>query len=178
MLTGTPGTYDTYDTPGTPGTPGTYDTYDFFLGAWRVRRAITDHRQSLTGVFIGTATVAPCAPCDESGQASLKFAEYREVGMLHLGTYQGVAQRRLRFAGQQDGAVVMAFHNGRTFVRCDLRSGECEATHLCGGDRYEISWRARTRRLVAEEWRVRGSEKDYVASTLLWRLSSEDDRTT
>ena len=152
---------------------GIDDTYDFFLGGWRVHRAITNHRQSLTGVFSGTATVAPC---DRSAQIDLMTAEYREVGGLHMGTYRGAAHRRLRFLRQQDGAVVIAFDDGRPFARCDLRSGRCEATHLCGGDRYDITWQVRTRQVVAEEWRVRGPEKDYVAATLLWRLRPEDDR--
>ncbi len=146
---------------------GVDDTFAFLLGEWRVQRAVTDHRQALTGVFSGTVTVAPIEP---AAPDDLHIAEYREVGRLRMGAYGGAAHRRLRYSRQDNGVVVMTFDDGRTFARCDLRTGRCDATHLCGNDRYGITWRVRTSQVVTEEWRVRGPEKDYVASTVLRRV--------
>ncbi|MDA8310033.1 MAG: DUF6314 family protein [Actinomycetota bacterium] len=149
---------------------GVDDTFGFLLGEWCVQRAVTNHRQSVSGVFSGTVTVAPI---EQTASTDLEIAEYREVGSLRMGAYQGVAHRRLRYLRQQNGVVVITFEDGRTFARCDLRAGRCDATHLCGNDRYDITWRVRTAQVVTEEWRARGPEKDYVASTVLRRVRPE-----
>jgi len=159
-------------------TGGVGDTFGFLLGEWLVGRAITNHRQSLTGVFSGIVTVAPVeqtAPTDLG--TDLEIAEYREVGTLRMGAYGGVARRRLKYLRQHDGVVVLTFDDGRTFARCDLRTGRCDATHLCGDDRYDITWRVRTPQVVTEEWRARGPEKNYAASTVLRRVRHEVVRT-
>ena len=140
------------------------DTYRFLLGEWRIERTLTDHRLHGTGLFSGTATVAPC------GHGPGQAAEYREVGELRFGAHRGTACRSLRYLREQDGAVTVTFEDGRRFAACDLRSGRCDATHLCGGDRYEVSWRVVTQDVLVEQWRARGPCKDYEARCVLSRL--------
>ena len=143
---------------------GVDDTYELLLGEWHMQRAITNRRWSCTAAFSGTATVAQRDPSD------LDTAEYLEAGTLRIGAHRGAAQRRLRYVRQDDGTVIVTFPDGRTFLRCDLRSGWGSATHLCGDDRYDVTWRLHTRGVLVEEWQVRGPQKDYVASTVLRRL--------
>jgi hypothetical protein len=140
------------------------DTYRFLLGEWRIERALTDHRLHETGLFRGTATVAPC----EIGFRPA--AQYREVGQLRFGTYRGTASRSLRYLREQDGAVTVTFEDGRRFVACDLRSGRCDGTHVCGEDQYEVSWRVVAHDVLVERWRARGPCKDYEARCVLSRL--------
>ena len=140
------------------------DTYRFLLGEWRVQRTLNDHRLHETGLFSGTASVAPC------GHGPEQTAQYREVGQLCFGAHRGTACRSLRYLREHDGAVTVTFEDGRRFVACDLRSGRCDATHLCGGDRYDVSWRVVTHDVLVEEWRARGRCKDYEARCVLQRL--------
>lgn len=142
------------------------DTYRFLLGRWRLERTLTDHRLHETGVFSGTATVAP------HGLDGQQTALYRERGQLRFGGYRGTACRSLRCVRQQGGAVTLTFEDGRPFVACDLRSGRCHATHLCSDDRYDVSWRVLARDVVVEQWRVRGPSKDYEARCVLQRLGA------
>lgn len=138
-------------------------TYGFLLGVWRIERTLTDRRRCETGVFSGTATIEP------HPTSGPQTARYQEVGQLCIGTYRGTAQRSLRYVRQEHGAVAVDFEDGRRFVACDLRSGRWRATHLCGDDRYDISWRLHARDVVAERWRVRGPNKDYEAVSVLRR---------
>ena len=140
------------------------DTYGYLLGDWRIERTFSDHWLRETGVLHGTVTVVP----DRSGDRPTAY--YDEVGELRIGSYRGTAHRRLRFVRQLGGAVTVTFEDGRRFVACDLRAGSCDATHLCGDDRYEISWDVHSRDAVSERWRVRGPCKDYEASAVLHRL--------
>jgi hypothetical protein len=140
------------------------DTYLFLLGEWRVERTLEDHRLHETGLFSGTATIAPC------GRGPQQTAQYHEVGQLRFGAYRGTAFRSLRYLRDQGGAVTVTFEDGRRFVACDLRSGRCATTHLCGDDRYEVSWRVVSRDVLVEQWRARGPCKDYEARCVLQRL--------
>ncbi len=139
------------------------DTYRFLLGEWRIGRTLTDHRLHGSGQFSGTATVTPC------GLGPQEAAEYREVGELRFGAHRGAAFRSLRYLREQDGAVTVTFEDGRRFVACDLRSGSCDATHLCGDDRYDVCWRVVTHDVLVERWRARGPCKDYEARCVLSR---------
>jgi hypothetical protein len=140
------------------------DTYRFLLGRWQVERTLTDHRLHETGVFSGTATVAP------RRFDGRQTAQYRERGELRFGGYRGTASRRLGYVRMQDGAVSMTFEDGRRFVACDLRSGRCLAAHLCSDDRYDVSWLVLARDVIVEQWRVRGPLKDYEARCVSRRL--------
>ncbi len=140
------------------------DTYEFLLGQWRLERTLTDHLLHETGVFSGTATVT------RRTVAAPETAQYREVGLLRFGAYQGTARRSLGYQRQTGGAVTMTFEDGREFVACDLRSGRWRAVHRCGEDRYELGWRVVARDVISEGWRVRGPLKDYEARCVFRRV--------
>jgi Family of unknown function (DUF6314) len=143
------------------------DTYGFLLGEWSIRRTCQDHRRGETAVFTGSVTVTA------RGDARSGEAEYREVGELTLGAFRGSAQRRLAYVRRRDGSVAIEFEDGRGFVDCDLRHGECLATHVCGDDHYELGWYVGApldgARVLQERWRVRGPHKDYDAAAVLLR---------
>ncbi|MGH9098990.1 MAG: DUF6314 family protein [Acidimicrobiales bacterium] len=147
------------------------DTLRFLLGEWEVGRVLTDHRLGESGVFRGTATVAPSESGVPQGAQGAQGAQYRESGQLCFARYRGTASRRLRYVRQVDGAVAVNFDDGSRFVDCDLRSGRSDGTHLCRDDRYEISWQVHGPDVVVEEWRVRGPGKDYEARCVLRRMA-------
>lgn len=148
-------------------TLGGVGTYELLLGSWRIERTYLERGRHERGTFTGTVTVVP-SPIGTPGTA-----RYVEEGRFVLGAYHANAERRLEVRRRPDGAVSLGFEDGRPFVDCDLRSGDCRAVHPCGDDRYEISWHAVSRDELTERWRVLGPQKDYDAWAVLRRRSDE-----
>ena len=137
------------------------DTLAFVRGTWRIERTLVDHRAGRQGRFTGTATALPAT----SGPDLM----YSELGELSFGPHTGPARRVLGYHGLPDGTVAVRFADGRPFFLLDLRAGHCMAVHLCGADRYELSYQVRSAGLLEEHWRVRGPDKDYEARATLTR---------
>lgn len=147
------------------------DTFAFLMGTWSIERTLADHRAGLHGLFNGTAKVRQTGP-DGSGSRQGR-ACYEEVGWLGLGSYEGTARRSLGCVRQEDGTVLMHFTDGRLFIVCDLRTGTGQAHHLCGKDRYALTFSVRSADTIEEHWRVRGPGKDYDARSIFRRLPAE-----
>jgi hypothetical protein len=139
------------------------DTYGYLLGRWRVQRTFVDHRLERSGSFSGVVDMAPIGSDDQF------TATYCEFGELRIGAYRGDARRKLICVRRPDGVVAIKFDDRRAFLECDLRSGRGRAVHLCGDDRYQITWRVHASDAFVEEWRVRGPSKDYQATSVLRR---------
>jgi hypothetical protein len=147
------------------------DTLAFVRGRWQLDRHLTDHRTGAEGWFTGRALVAPAQP-GQPGQPGEWC--YTEDGELRFAAHTGPASRRLRYQGLPDGTVAVRFADGRPFYVLDLRTGQAQAEHGCGPDRYLLSHRVLAADLLEEEWRVRGPDKDYLAITRLTRKPLHD----
>jgi Family of unknown function (DUF6314) len=146
------------------------DTLAFVRGGWQLDRVLTDHRSGTRGQFTGCALVAESPP-EQPGEW-----HYTEHGELRFGAHTGPATRRLRYQARPDGTVAVRFADGRPFYVLDLRSGQAQAEHLCGADRYQLSHRVLGADLLEERWRVHGPDKDYLAITRLTRKPLHDAR--
>ncbi|HTT54455.1 MAG TPA: DUF6314 family protein [Streptosporangiaceae bacterium] len=140
------------------------DTLAFVCGGWQLDRELTDHRSGTRGRFTGHALVSPAAAGLGPGEW-----QYTEAGILVFGAHSGPATRRLRYQERPDGTVAVRFADGRPFYVLDLRTGSGQAEHGCGPDHYLLSHRVLGAGLLAEQWRVRGPDKDYQAITRLER---------
>ncbi len=138
------------------------DTLAFLRGRWRLERRLDDHRSGVCGTFTGKAEFA--ATDDPA------VLRYTERGELHFGGHSGPAQRTLLLRALPDGAADAQFADGRAFYRLDLGPGCCQAEHLCGRDRYTVTFRVLSPDLLEEHWHVLGPGKAYDTVTTLDRL--------
>jgi hypothetical protein len=138
------------------------DTLAFLRGRWHLERRLADHRTGVCGTFTGDAEFA--------GTDDPSVLRYVEHGDLRFGGHAGPAGRTLLCLGRPGGAVDVRFADGREFYRLDLGPGECQARHLCGADRYAVSYRVLAHDLLEEHWQVLGPQKAYDSVTALRRL--------
>jgi hypothetical protein len=138
------------------------DTLAFLRGRWRLERWLDDHRSGVCGTFTGDAEFA--ATDDPA------VLRYEERGELRFGGHAGPATRSLVCLGRPGGVVDVRFADGREFYRLDLTPGCCQAEHLCGRDRYTVTFRVLSPDLLEERWHVLGPEKAYDTATTLHRL--------
>jgi hypothetical protein len=89
---------------------------------------------------------------------SLRYAEH---GELTFGEYTGPASRTLLYQGRDDGAADVRFADGRDFFCLDLRTGCCQAAHLCRADQYLVTVTVTGPGSFTETWQVTGPAKDY-----------------
>ena len=141
-------------------------TIDFLVGTWKVDREIEDHRSRTHGSFHGTATVVAAEPGQRPGE---RRACYVEAGQLRFGAHRAPASRRLEYVRGDGDLVQVRFADGRPFIDLDLRSGQWQAVHQCGADRYELTTTVLSAGVIAERWHVQGPAKDYDAVTTLTR---------
>jgi Family of unknown function (DUF6314) len=141
---------------------GVPDTLAFLRGRWRLERRLDDHRCGVRGTFTGDAEFAAT-----DDPAVLRYAER---GELRFGGHNGPATRTLVCIGRPGGAVDVRFADGREFYRLDLGPGSCQAEHLCGRDRYDVTVRVLSESLVEEHWHVLGPQKAYDSVTTLQRI--------
>jgi hypothetical protein len=152
------------------------DTLGFMRGRWDIERTLVDHRSGISGRFTGRALVES-ATSEPGGdqQAGLGphvppgALRYREQGELRFGAHTGPATRRLALWAGPDGTADVRFADGRPFYLLDLRPGQWRAEHLCGLDRYDVTYRVLAAGLLEERWRVSGPGKDYESTTRLAR---------
>jgi Family of unknown function (DUF6314) len=140
-------------------------TLGFLRGRWRLERSITDRRSGRRGTFAGVAWVG--------GGDGAAVLGYHERGELRFAGHRGPASRDLLLASCPDGAADVRFADGRPFYRLDLRAGTWHAEHLCGRDRYSVTWRVLGDDVLAETWTARGPAKDYELATTLTRLTED-----
>ena len=138
------------------------DTLAFLRGRWRLERRLDDHRSGVCGTFTGDAEFA--ATDDPA------MLRYEERGELRFAGHTGPATRSLVCLGYPDGVVDVRFADGREFYRLDLGTGSCQAEHLCGRDRYTVTFLVLSEFLVEEYWHVLGPQKAYDTVTTLRRL--------
>jgi hypothetical protein len=138
------------------------DTLAFLRGRWRLERRLSDHRSGVCGTFTGDAEFA--------ATADPAVLRYVERGELRFGGHVGPATRTLVCLGRPGGAVDVRFAGGSEFYRLDLGQGCCQAEHLCGRDRYTVTYRVLAQDLMEEHWQVAGPQKAYDTVTALRRL--------
>jgi hypothetical protein len=145
-----------------PRTIAIPDTLAFLRGRWRLERRLSDHRSGVCGTFTGGAEFA--------AMADPAVLRYVERGELRFGGHVGPATRTLVCVGRPGGAVDVRFAGGGEFYRLDLGPGRCQAEHLCGRDRYTVTYRVLAQDLMEEHWQVAGPQKAYDTVTALRRL--------
>jgi hypothetical protein len=145
-----------------PRTIAVPDTLAFLRGRWRLERRLSDHRSGVCGTFTGGAEFA--------ATADPAVLRYVERGELRFGGHAGPATRTLVCLGRPGGAVDVRFADGGEFYRLDLGPGRCQAEHLCGRDRYTVTYRVLAQDLMEEHWQVAGPQKAYDTVTALRRL--------
>jgi hypothetical protein len=138
------------------------DTLAFLRGCWHLERRLVDHRSGICGTFTGDAEFA--------GTPDPSVLRYAEQGDLRFGGHAGPAGRTLVYRGLPGGAVDVRFADGREFYRLDLGSGRWQAQHICGRDRYAVTYRILAEDLLEEHWQVLGPQKAYDSVTALRRL--------
>ncbi|HLH64377.1 MAG TPA: DUF6314 family protein [Solirubrobacteraceae bacterium] len=154
------------------------DTLAYLTGRWAIERRLVDHRADRCGRLDGIAEISlteqAARPIPATGAGSRR-ARYEERGRLRLGSVCMRAGRELAILDTDAGAVVLRFMDGREFITLDLRPGAWEAVHGCAADRYELRFEVRSPGTLVEDWRVRGSVKDYEARTVWRRLGGHSD---
>ena len=132
--------------------PGLEDLPTWLSGSWDVARTINDGE----GRFAGVAAFAP------DGEGGLYW---RETGRLALDGHEGSVYRNLRVTPAPGGSWAARFDDGRPFHALDLRSGRCEAEHLCGADTYRGTYAVLDADRMTVCWRVTGPGRaDVIAS--------------
>ncbi|WP_344680364.1 DUF6314 family protein [Saccharopolyspora taberi] len=134
------------------------DLAGFLAGRWRLEREIVDAAGAPVGSFSGVGVFSPC----EGG------LEYREDGVLELGSHRGPAFRCLRYLVSGACAQVW-FSDGSWFHDLDLRSGRWRVVHPCRADEYRGEFVVLDADRWRQEWRVSGPVKDYAMVTVLRR---------
>ena len=127
-------------------------TGPFLTGVWRMARRVTDPEGRRIATVRGRAEFAP----DGAGLTC------RERGMLRLDGHTGLAERVTLWRFGADGRVTVCHADGSPFH--DFDAGMPEAVHLCGADRYVVSYRFGRDRWCSR-WRVTGPAKDQVIVT-------------
>ena len=123
-----------------------------FAGTWRLSRRIDDARAGQVGLLEGRAVLTPVP-------GGLR---YDEAGTLRYGAGPPLQALRRYLWAFAEGAVEVAFDDGRPFHRFVPEGRAAGTDHPCGADHYRVAydfdhwpdWQA--------TWRVTGPAKDYV----------------
>ena len=139
----------------------TIATEAWFRGDWQMMRIIENVPEGVIGEFWGGCSFTP----DGSGLTC------REQGVLrfHGADYHSGRVSLWRFDGQ--GRIEVRYEDGRPFH--DFLADQPQATHLCGQDRYRVSYDFDPEGVGdtwLSRWEVTGPAKDYVMSTRYRRL--------
>lgn len=136
------------------------DLFSYLEGEWRIERRIDDRRIHETGTLSGSASFTPVAD----------GLDYSESGKLHIGTYSGIAERRLLFCrGDTPESADVRFPDGRQLYMLDLGSGQGQALHDCPPDIYRVTTIAIGANCWQQEWVVAGPRKDQTITTVFHR---------
>jgi Family of unknown function (DUF6314) len=139
-------------------------TLDFLLGTWNVERWIDDALSGDVGTFLGTARFE----AEGDGDPRVLF---EETGVVRFGDYSGRASRRLFFTEGLGSRIDVSFADGHHFIELDLREGSSTDHHQCASDGYDVTTLVIDDDRIEEQWRVRGPAKNYVAVTLMTRVT-------
>jgi hypothetical protein len=146
-------------------------TLGYLAGDWDVVREIADHRGGVAGSFRGRASFRPRpeSAAADPGTLDRRVLELTEQGQLRFGAHHGPAGRRLLYYGCSDGGADVRFADGREFYHLDLRTGGCQAVHLCRADRYAVTVTRLTADSFTEVWQVTGPAKNYDLTSVYTR---------
>jgi hypothetical protein len=142
----------------------TIATQRWFRGRWQMVRIIENVPEGVIGEFWGECTFSSEADgltCREQGVLRLNGQDYAS-GRVSL----------WRFSGQ--GRIEVLYEDGRPFH--DFAAARPQATHLCGEDRYRVSYDfapGGADDAWISRWEVDGPAKDYVMTTRYRRLSGQ-----
>ncbi|MEL6477417.1 MAG: DUF6314 family protein, partial [Pseudomonadota bacterium] len=116
--------------------------------------------EGVIGEFWGEAEFSP----DGAGLSCF------EAGVLRFKGHDYHADRRSLWRFPEGGRVEVQYEDGRPFH--DFILEEPEAVHLCGEDRYRVSYDFGEDHWTSI-WDVRGPAKDYVMTTHYTRIRVE-----
>jgi hypothetical protein len=146
----------------------TIATQGWFRGHWQMMRIIENVPEGVIGEFWGECSFSPDGArnsggliCREQGVLRFRGADYHS-GRISL----------WRFPGQ--GRIEVLYDDGRPFH--DFAAEKPEATHLCGEDRYRVSYQfdpGGAADTWLSQWDVKGPAKDYVMTTRYQRLADK-----
>ncbi|MFQ5564896.1 MAG: DUF6314 family protein [Paracoccaceae bacterium] len=136
----------------------TIATEAWFRGPWQMVRIIENVAEGVIGEFWGECAFTPDGAgltCREQGVLRFRGADYHSSRVSLW-----------RFPGQ--GRIEVRYEDGRPFH--DFPEERPEATHLCGDDRYRVSYDFGAGTWLSR-WEVKGPAKDYVMTTRYRRLT-------
>lgn len=132
-------------------------TQSFFTGRWQMIRIIENVPDGVIGEFWGEADFAP----DGAGLSC------RETGVLRFQGADYHAERGSLWRFPAEGRIEVQYDDGRPFH--DFVIDEPEAVHLCGEDRYRVTYEFDTDAWTSV-WDVQGPRKDYRMTTRYTRI--------
>lgn len=127
------------------------DTAARFEGHWIVDRHIHDFDSAWQGRFRGRAEFVPVPGA----------FNYLEEGELQLGGLTLNASRRYRYLFPARDRVEVLFEDSSPFHTFDPTLPRSEASHVCGGDTYEVTYMFPSPTNWRADWRVEGPRKNY-----------------
>jgi len=133
-------------------------TEAWLSGRWQMARIIENVTEGVIGEFWGECSFTP----DGAGLTC------RETGVLRFRGADFAAGRVSLWRFPEPGRIEVRYEDGRPFH--DFPAEHPVATHLCGEDRYEVSYQFETDYWISR-WQVRGPKKDYMMTTRYLRLS-------
>jgi len=128
-------------------------TQSFFEGAWQMLRIIENVSEGVIGEFWGECTFEPA----EGGGLRC-----RESGVLRFRGHDYQASRVSLWLFPGDGHIEVRYEDGRPFH--DFVVDDPEAVHLCGDDRYAVSYAFGDDSWISR-WTISGPDKDYMMTT-------------
>ena len=135
------------------------DLAAYFAGTWRLERAIVDEAGQPLGSFTGSAEFS----------VDGAVLDYREQGVLALGSHRGPAHRALRYCLDEPGTARVYFDYGEFFHDLDLRQGWWRTSHPCRDDLYRGEYRVLGPDRWWQRWVVSGPTKNHVLTTSFQR---------
>ena len=141
----------------------TIATQGWFRGHWQMMRIIENVPEGVIGEFWGECEFSPDGlglTCREQGVLRFHGVDYHS-GRVSLWRFPG------------PGRIEVRYEDGRPFH--DFTAREPEATHLCGEDRYRVSYDFEPEGTADTwlcRWDVKGPAKDYAMTTRYRRLGA------
>lgn len=135
------------------------DLAAYFVGTWRLDREIVDDAGQALGSFAGSAEFS----------ADGEVLDYREEGVLELGSHRAPAYRALRYYLDGPGRALVYFDYGEFFHDLDLRQGWWSTNHPCRDDLYRGEYRMLGTDQWWQRWVVSGPTKNHTLTTSFQR---------
>jgi len=130
----------------------TIATQGWFRGRWQMVRIIENIPEGVIGEFWGECRFEPDGEgltCRETGVLRFRGADY-DAGRVSLWRFP------------EPGHIEVRYEDGRPFH--DFMADMPEAVHLCGDDRYRVSYDFGENTWLSR-WEVQGPTKDYAMVT-------------